>query len=141
MLGNPNIKKPNEPFVWLKQKNSSNKYVWVKQQTTKLGIQSRKFTTYKLTVELCIGGDKILADMSMEEIAKLSFEEKRNWFRSGLELLRIPWTLGADYVSVERTALLESSVEAYNKCNLFKVSPYVLVIAAEREQSFLGGKN
>jgi len=60
--------------------------------------------------------------MSIEEIANLGFEDKRNWFRNGLELLRIPWIYGADYLRVERSALLETSVKGFEACNLFKVS-------------------
>ena len=62
-----------------------------------------------------------MTSMSLEEISLLSFEEKRTWFKNGLELLRIPWTEGADYVRADKMSLLESSVETFCNCNLFKV--------------------
>lgn len=66
--------------------------------------------------------DKDLGTLSREDVAALEFEDKRKWFRNGLELFRIHWTQGADYLRVERSELLDSSVKAIRKCNLFKVS-------------------
>ncbi len=59
--------------------------------------------------------------MSTKEASKLPFEEKRKWFRAALELLRIPWTQGADTLKIDKSQLLDTSVKAYRKCNLFKV--------------------
>ena len=64
----------------------------------------------------------ILGELMMDEIARLEFEDKRKWFRNGLELLRIPWVEGADYLRVERSKLLERSLKAMRNCLLYKVA-------------------
>lgn len=59
--------------------------------------------------------------LSAQEASKLPFEEKRKWFRTALEMHRIPWTQGADILRVDRAFLLDSSIKSFQKCNLFKV--------------------
>ncbi len=78
---------------------------------------------------ICKGiGEDFLAELGVYEVGTLDFEDKRKWFRNGLELLRIPWTEGSDLLQVERSRLLESSMKAINKCLLYKVQPALVRI-------------
>lgn len=96
-----------------------------------------------ISLLICSGiGDSILEELGIYEVGTLEFEDKRKWFRNGLELLRIPWTEGFDLLQVERSRLIESSMKNINKCLLYKVHcklarPTCLIFCL----FLLGGKN
>ena len=59
--------------------------------------------------------------LRISNIAKLGFEVKRKWFRKSNEAKRVHWMNGADYLIVDRSKLLETSIEGIMNCNLLKV--------------------
>ena len=49
-----------------------------------------------------------------------SFEEKQDIFRLNLQKLKIDWTEGPNYVTINRDKLIESSIEELSKVNLYR---------------------
>ena len=58
--------------------------------------------------------------MSPQEVKNLCFQEKSSWFRYHLEKMRIPWMAGADYMTIEKTNVLMSSLISSKKVNMHK---------------------
>ena len=48
------------------------------------------------------------------------FEEKQDIFRLNLQKLKIDWTEGPNYVTINRDKLIESSIEELSKVNLYR---------------------
>lgn len=65
------------------------------------------------------------------------FERRKHLFRSGLEMKRIPWVSGSDRITIDRTDLFNSSMNAIKKCNLYKVLHWLfsetLIISFQRK--------
>ena len=61
-----------------------------------------------------------LIEFTPEQVRNLKFQEKNYWFRYHLEKKRISWTNGADYMQIEKTNVLMSSLVAYTKVNMHK---------------------
>eukprot|EP01028_Stygiella_incarcerata_P001886 TRINITY_DN1350_c0_g2_i3.p1 TRINITY_DN1350_c0_g2~~TRINITY_DN1350_c0_g2_i3.p1 ORF type:complete len:393 (+),score=99.73 TRINITY_DN1350_c0_g2_i3:1520-2698(+) len=49
---------------------------------------------------------------TLADIARLSFEEKRNWFRCECEFLRVPESVSKQTLNINRSVLLDSSLNA-----------------------------
>ena len=50
----------------------------------------------------------------------MNFEEKQTVFKKNLKKLKIDWTEGPNYITINRDKLIESSIEELSKVNLYR---------------------
>ena len=48
------------------------------------------------------------------------FQEKLAWFRAKLEMIRISWEHGCDWISVDKNNVLESSIDQVQKVDMHR---------------------
>lgn len=51
-----------------------------------------------------------LRKMAPKEVQNLSYEKKQIWFREKCEAMRIPWTMGADWIRINPDNVLLNSM-------------------------------